>query len=382
MPSLLQPVRHRWIVFASIFLVFSALLGPFTIPALPAPEHRFRPALPGYVYRFPWDLGSHDEFQTEWWYYTGHLLSADQHRYGYQLTFFRRAVASEAIRQNPSRWAMRNIYFAHFAVTVEDHDEFRFAEKISREGLGKAGAETGRLAVWIDQWRANGDVTDHFLHAADQGQELDLKLTPEKPAVVHGHQGISRKGDLDGEASHYYSFTRMKTEGTLLLDGRSIPVTGLSWMDHEFGSNQLGTEQVGWDWFSVQLEDRSELMYYQIRRRDGSVEPASAGTWIQSDGSSIPLRREDARIEVLEDWRSPKSSARYPGRWRVTVPSLRLVVELVPTVRDQELITRSSTQVTYWEGSVAVKGSREGRPVSGVGYVELTGYAGALKQRL
>ncbi len=382
MPSLLQPVRRRWIVLAPIFLIFSALLGPFIIPALPAPEHRFRPALPDYVYRFPWDLGSHEEFQTEWWYYTGHLRSADQHRYGYQLTFFRRAIASEAVRKNPSRWAMRNIYFAHFAVTDEEHDEFRFAEKISREGLGKAGAETERLAVWIDQWRADGDVTSHFLHAADQGRGLDLKLTPEKPAVVHGQRGISRKGDRDGEASHYYSFTRMKTEGTLLFDGRAIPVTGLSWMDHEFGSNQLGTEQVGWDWFSVQLEDRSELMFYQIRRRDGSVEPASAGTWIQSDGSSIPLRREDARIEVLEDWRSPKSGARYPGRWRVTVPSLRLVVELVPTVRDQELITRSSTQVTYWEGSVAVKGSREGRPVSGVGYVELTGYAGALKQRL
>ena len=382
MPSLLQPVRLRWILLAPVFLASCALLGLFTTSALPAPEHRFRPALPGYVYRFPWDLGSHEEFQTEWWYYTGHLLSADQHRYGYQLTFFRRAIASEAIRQNPSRWAMRNIYFAHFAVTDEEHDEFRFAEKISREGLGKAGAETGRLAVWIDQWRADGDVTGHFLHAADQGWGLDLKQTPEKPAVVHGQRGISRKGDLDGEASHYYSFTRMKTEGTLLLDGRAIPVTGLSWMDHEFGSNQLGTEQVGWDWFSLQLEDRSELMFYQIRRRDGSVEPASSGTWIQSDSTSIPLRREDARIEVLENWRSPKSGARYPGRWRITVPSLGLVVELVPTVRNQELITRSSTQVTYWEGSVAVKGSREGRPVSGVGYVELTGYAGALKQRL
>ena len=189
-------------------------------------------------------------------------------------------------------------------------------------------------------------------------------------------------GEGDEEASHYYSFTRMKTEGTLLLDGHAIPVMGMSWMDHEFGSNQLGAEQVGWDWFSLQMEDHSELMFYQIRRRDGSVEPASAGTWIQSDGASLPLRREDVRIDVQEDWRSPKSGARYPGRWRITVQSLGLVVELVPTVRDQELITRSSTQVTYWEGSVAVKGSREERPVSGVGYVELTGYAGALKQRL
>src|SRR5256885_7474712 len=178
MPSLLQPVRLRWIYRVPEFLASCALLGLFTTSALPAPEHRFRPALPGYVYHFPWDLGSHEEFQTEWWYYTGHLLSADQHRYGYQLTFFRRAVASEAIRQNPSRWSMRNIYFAHFAITDEEHDAFRFAEKISREGLGKAGAETGRLAVWIDQWRGGGGGTRPFPPPPHPPPGVGFKINP------------------------------------------------------------------------------------------------------------------------------------------------------------------------------------------------------------
>jgi len=345
-------------------------------------ETAFRPALPGYEYRFPWDLGSHDEFQTEWWYYTGHLRSSDNRTYGYQLTFFRRAVASRLVRQNPSQWALRHLYFAHFAVTDETEKQFRFAEKLSRAGLGKAGAETGRLEVWIDHWRTEGDGRAHHLQAQDQDMALDLTLVPEKPPVIHGTQGISRKGASAGEASHYYSFTRMKTDGQLTLNGRAIPVTGLSWMDHEFGSNQLGSEQVGWDWCSLQLEDQTELMLYQIRRRDGTIEPASGGTWISSDGSSIPLKREDVMIEVLDSWQSPHSGARYPGRWRITVPTVRLRVDVAPTVQDQELVTRSGAQVTYWEGSVRVKGDREGRPISGMGYVELTGYASALGKRL
>jgi predicted secreted hydrolase len=208
-----------------------------------------------------------------------------------------------------------------------------------------------------------------------------LTLIPEKAAVVHGHQGVSRKGERDEQTSHYYSFTRMKTEGKLVLDGRAIPVTGVSWMDHEFGTNQLREEQVGWDWFSLQMLDKSELMFYQIRRQDGSVEPASAGTWITRDGAGIPLKREDVKIDVLEHWRSPQSGANYPARWRIAVPSLRLAVELTPTVSGQELVTHS-TQVTYWEGSVTVTGTREGQPVSGDGYAELTGYASALRGRL
>ena len=200
--------------------------------------------------------------------------------------------------------------------------------------------------------------------------------------MIHGADGISRKGEGPGEGSHYYSFTRMRTDGTLTVGGTPFPVTGLSWMDHEFGSNQLGSEQVGWDWFSLQLADSTELMVYQLRRRDGSVEPASGGTWIKADGATVPLPRDAIAIDVLDRWLSPQSGGRYPGRWRIRVPSVRLSVEVTPTLSDQELITSRSTQVTYWEGSVTATGKREGRPVTGLGYAELTGYAAPLKRRL
>jgi len=346
-----------------------------TMPAREISATEFRQALPGYQFRFPHDHGTHNDFQTEWWYYTGHLRAEDGRTFGFQLTFFRRAAAPEAAGRNPSRWSIRHLYFAHFALTDEKGRRFHFTEKISRAGIGKAGAEAGRLGVWIDEWRVQADGAAHVLQAHAEGITLRLRLTPEKPPVIHGAGGISRKGAGPGESSHYYSFTRMRTDGTLLLDGAALPVTGVSWMDHEFGSNQLGSEQVGWDWFALQLADSTELMIYQIRRRDGSVEPASGGTWIRADGTAASLARDDIAIDVLDHWLSPQSGSRYPGRWRISVPSLRLTVEVAPTVSGQELITRRSTQVTYWEGSVTLTGEREGRSISGLGYAELTGYA-------
>jgi len=338
--------------------------------------------MPDYQYEFPQDHGTHDEFQTEWWYYTGHLQATNGHTFGYQLTFFRRAAPSKPAAQNPSRWAIRQLYFAHFALTDETGRRFHFFEKMSRAGIGKAGAEVGRLAVWVDGWRAEADGDQHVLQATAGDLSLRLRLTPEKPPVIHGLAGISRKGNHPGESSHYYSFTRMKTGGTLMLDGTTVPVTGISWMDHEFGSHQLSTEQVGWDWFSLQFADATELMIYQIRRQDGSVEPASGGTWIRADGVAVPLARDDITLEVLDHWQSPQSDGRYPGRWRIRIPSVGLTADVAPTVSAQELITRHSTQVTYWEGSVTVAGQREGRTVAGVGYAELTGYATPLRRRL
>ena len=338
--------------------------------------------MPGYQFRFPHDHGTHDDFQTEWWYYTGHLRGEDGKTFGFQLTFFRRAATRETAAPNPSRWAIHHLYFAHFAITDEGGRRFHFAEKISRAGIGKAGARTGRLGVWIDDWAIQADGNEHVLQAQAEGIALRLRLTPEKPPVIHGADGISRKGEGPGESSHYYSFTRMRTDGTLTLGGAFLPVTGLSWMDHEFGSNQLGSEQVGWDWFSLQLADSTELMVYQLRRRDGSVEPASGGTWIRADGTAVPLPRDAIVIDVLDRWQSPQSGGRYPGRWRISVPSVRLAVEVAPTLSNQELATRRSTRVTYWEGSVTITGEREGRPVTGLGYAELTGYAAPLRRRL
>ena len=304
--KLSRPCRVSAVIAGLVCAVWLVSTGP--VREISATE--FHQALPGYHFRFPHDHGTHNDFQTEWWYYTGHLRAEDGRTFGFQLTFFRRAAAPEAVARNPSRWAIRHLYFAHFALTDEKGRRFHFTEKISRAGIGKAGAEAGRLGVWIDEWRVQADGAAHVLQAHAEGITLRLRLTPEKPPVIHGAGGISRKGAGPGESSHYYSFTRMRTDGTLLLDGAALPVTGVSWMDHEFGSNQLGSEQVGWDWFALQLADSTELMIYQIRRRDGSVEPASGGTWIRADGTAASLARDDIAIDVLDHWLSPQSGSR------------------------------------------------------------------------
>lgn len=353
------------------------------MPARPDDEAlRFRPASPGYVYQFPRDHGSHEDFRTEWWYYTGHLTAADGRRFGYQLTFFRRGVARRSIRDNPSRWAVRHLYLAHFALADLAEERFRWAEKISRAGIGKAGAEPGRLHVWTDRWLAEETGGRHHLTAAADGFAIDLTLTPTKPPVIHGAEGVSRKGAQPGQASHYYSLTRLETAGTVTVEGRALPVTGASWMDHEFGSADLGEELVGWDWYSVQLDDRTELMFYRLRRKDGSADPVSSGTIVRPDGRSQPLTAGDIRVEVLDTWTSPRSGARYPSRWRLTVPSLDLSLDVTPLLADQELVTSGSTQVTYWEGAVGVSGRAGGGPATGQGYVELTGYAERSRERL
>ncbi len=218
-------------------------------------------------------------------------------------------------------------------------------------------------------------MSDHFLKAGDKDFGIELMLKQEKNPVIHGQNGISQKAEGEGYASHYYSISRLKTEGRLFSKGKEIPVHGISWMDHEFGSNQLREFQVGWDWFSIQLDNRMDLMFYQIRHRDGKMDPCSSGTVIYPDGSQQQLSLKEFQIEALEKWKSQKSGGTYPAKWSVKVPNHRIELILAPTVRDQELITKESTRVTYWEGSVKVEGRYQGNPIKGMGYVELTGYA-------
>lgn len=373
--------------------LFIALLLPLVSRSAGREEDRtsdasppaFHQASAGYRYFFPREHGSHEEFRTEWWYYTGHLATTQGRRFGYELTFFRRGVDHEHVRSNPSQWAIRQLYLAHFALSDRGRNRFRYAEKLSRAGLGKAGAEPGRLRVWIDRWSAEADASGlgpHHLQAATDRFAIDLSLTPEKPPVIHGYNGVSRKGAAPEQASHYYSLTRLVTVGSIVVDGQRETVTGMSWMDHEFGSGDLGEDQVGWDWFSVQLENRTELMYYRLRQADGSADPASSGTLVFPDGRSQPLAADDLRVDTLAYWTSRASGARYPSRWRLSVPSLGLSLELTPYLSDQELMTRRSTQVTYWEGAVQVRGHARDGPLSGQGYVELTGYAEPFRDRL
>ena len=339
--------------------------------------HVFTPARPGYHYSFPHDHGSHESFQTEWWYFTGHLFTDTGRRFGYELTFFRRGMDHPDAWKNPSAWAIRHLYLAHLALTDEAAHQFRMAEKISRAGIQKAGALPGRLRVWIDHWSAQAiPGSPHRFHLQAEGEDfsIDLVVESQKPPIVHGIEGVSQKGEEAEETSHYYSLTRLTTTGTVQVRGTVMPVKGESWMDHEFGSADLAEGLVGWDWFSLQLANGQEIMAYWLREADGSFAPASSGTLVNRDGTSQRLAREEMEVKVKQYWTSPKSGARYPSQWQFIIPSRDMTLRLVPRMADQELITAQSTGVTYWEGSVDVTGTLKGRPIDGRGYVELTGY--------
>jgi predicted secreted hydrolase len=358
-----------------------AILASWRFTTLPAAgAEGFRPALPGYGFSFPRDHYAHEDFRTEWWYYTGHLRTASGDEYGYQVTFFRSGLA--AARKSASRWAAKNIYLAHFAVSDIPRRTFRYFEQVSRAGMGQAGASDSSFRVWIGDWEVSGDASAPHLKAKEGDVAVDLSLRATKPPVIHGENGVSQKGEGRGHASHYYSLTRLATEGTLTLQGKPLAVTGVSWMDHEFGSTQLNPDQVGWDWFSLQFDDDTELMLYLIRKADGRPDAFSAGTWVGSSGESVFLRQPEFSVEVLERWTSPSSRGTYPAKWRIRVPMLGLEVMVIPAFADQELDTSKSTKVIYWEGAVSALGAVQGQAVKARGYVEMTGYAEPFRKKL
>ena len=320
---------------------------------------------------FPEDHGPHPGFKTEWWYFTGHLESRAGARFGYQLTFFRQALTPE-MAPRTSSWATRHLYLAHFALSDVDGGEFRAFERFSRGAAGLAGAGGKAFRVWLEDWSVESTGERDFpvrLRAGDGDLALDLILETRKPPVLHGERGLSRKGDAPGDASYYYSLTRLAARGHLTLGGREVPVAGSSWLDREWSTSVLGDDQVGWDWFSLQLDDGRELMVFQLRLEAGGVDPVSHGTLVAADGRARPLALEDFRLETAGTWRSPRG-ATYPARWRLAVPSAALELELEPLLADQEL----DLSFRYWEGAVAARGAAGGEPVTGRGYVELVGY--------
>lgn len=361
--------------------MLSAVLLSLLIPAHAAEERRFEFAKPGYSFSFPKDHGSHPGYRTEWWYFTGNL-EAEGRQYGYELTFFREGIQNAEGSANPSRWAVHDLYLAHFALTDPNEKKFHEEDRMSREAIGKAGAARDSLHPWIDDWEARLDGEVIHLHAVSRGKDwkIDLLLKPAKPLVFHGEKGVSLKGDHPGQASHYLSYTRLETEGTLWVNGKGTKVRGLSWMDHEFGSGVLNENQVGWDWFSIQLDDRTEVMLYQLRRTDGGRDPYSAGTIISADGKSRPLMAGDFKLTPLHYWKSEKSGANYPVGWKIEIPSEKLALESQPLFPDQELITSHSARVAYWEGASRFEGSKEGKPIVGRGYIELVGYAAPFRK--
>jgi predicted secreted hydrolase len=367
-------------VWAIIHLLFMCSLAPARSgedESRAAPAFAYERALPGRMLSFPGDHYSHPNFQTEWWYYTGHLTTESGRLYGYQLTFFRFGVRDrqDGLEEKP---LFTDLYMAHFALSDTAAGKFSFRERINRGSGDRAGAATDRYLVWNEDWKVEGGETDHRITVNDRGTTLQLALRSTKPPVLHGDKGHSQKGEGEGRASYYYSLTRMATEGELTIDGDKEKVRGLSWMDHEFGSNQLSEYQVGWDWFSIQLDNKTELMLYLMRHKDGSIDPYSSGTLVSADGKTAHLKLDDYRIQVLDRWKSPKSGANYPMRWKVSIPRRQIELDITPAFPDQELITNRSTRVTYWEGAVSIIGKYDNNPVSGRGYVEMTGYAGKL----
>ena len=324
---------------------------------------------------FPRDHGAHPGYRHEWWYLTGNLRDADGRHFGYQVTFFRFNVDPDA----PSRasgLASNQVWMAHLAITDTAGERFYHAERLSRGGGGLAGAESDPFSIWLDDWRLESADRDTFmplgLRADDGDIALSLNLEAEKPLVLQGDRGYSRKGPEPGNASRYFSFTRIATEGYLRLGDREFAVSGSSWMDREWGTSTLSEEQTGWDWFSIQLDNGRDIMFYHLRREDGSVDPLSKGLLVEADGETRLLALEEVELQASRHWDSPLGDARYPVAWRMRIPGEDLELDLEARLDDQEL----RTGFRYWEGAIAIRGEQGGSPVRGVGYAELTGYAG------
>ena len=354
------------------FIKVGALLAMAASVAAGDPPE-WKTALPGWRYEFPRDHHAHPDFKTEWWYLTGNLESGDGRRFGFQLTFFRQGVRRG---EAGSRFAVDDIKLAHFAITDIDAGRFRHAQKVSRGAFGEAGFGDGDRIAWIEDWELVNTGERRFRIAArEKDFALSLDLASRKAPVIHGELGVSQKSAGEGRASHYYSFTRLEARGIIELEGREIPVTGLAWFDQEWATNQLTEEQTGWDWFSMQFEDGSELMLFQIRLKQGGRDPFSHGTWIDAAGNATPIKNADFEIEPGRVWRSEETGGEYPVEWQVRIPKLGVDLAIEAAIDGQELVLRP---ISYWEGSVVGRGTRGGSAIFGRGYLEMTGYAGGL----
>jgi predicted secreted hydrolase len=323
-------------------------------------------------FQFPADHGPHPDFRNEWWYVTGNLVDGAGRQFGYQLTLFRIALAPAAPVAD-SAWRTNQLYMGHFALTDVAENKYRAFERFSRDAVGLAGARATPFRVWLDDWELAGLESDAFpmrVRAREDSIEIDLTLTTAKPVVLQGDQGLSQKSAEPGNASHYYSFTRLRTEGTIRLGEITFAVGGASWLDREWSTSALGPEQSGWDWFALHLDDGRDLMFYRLRRKDGSADPHSKGALVVADGRSRALGWNDVELQPLGEWVSPKTGDRYPARWRLRSPGENLDLIVTPKVADQEM----RLTVRYWEGAVSVSGQAGAVAISGQGYLEMTRY--------
>lgn len=351
------------------------LLLAFLFFASPA-WAQFKPALPGYRYSFPRDYFNHPEYQTEWWYYTGNLKASNGRRFGFELTFFREGVARDARLSSP--WQIEDVYLAHLALSDLDGAHFYYTERLNRAGPGLAGASESEGRIWNGNWQVQFQGNRQVLQAVDPAFKLALDLDPLKPPVIHGKNGVSQKSEGAGHASHYFSLTRIMARGTVVLNGKPYSVQGLSWMDHEFFTHQLIADQVGWDWFSLQLDNGTELMLFDLRLKNGGIDPYSAGTYVDEQGRARFLKVQDFELAPGKEWTSPATHGRYPVEWNIRVPSLDLTLHLTTPLNTQELVGSSAASPSYWEGAIRVQGQEKRVPIRGAGYLEMTGYSGSV----
>ena len=325
----------------------------------------------------PRDFGAHEDFRTEWWYYTGNLQTAEGRHFGFELTIFRVALLPPTTElPDDSQWYSHSVYFAHFAVSDIAGERFHAFERYSRPGPGLAGAQADPYRVWLEDWNIAEQTPGVYrLQASQADVSLNLTLIDEMGMVLHGDQGYSRKGEEGTNASYYYSQPRLRADGFVRLDGVEHSVSGLAWKDHEFSTSVLDENQIGWDWFSLQLEDGSALMLFQLREREGGISTSSSGTFVTADGNPQPIQDDEFEITVLELWRSPHTGGVYPAAWQVHLEGSDCLLDVRPWMADQEI---HFSAVTYWEGAVRFEGFCNGAPARGNGYVELTGYAGNL----
>ena len=321
----------------------------------------YKEALPGSRYDFPRDHFAHEDYRTEWWYYTGNVQDAKGRRRGFELVFFRQGVR-RGESANESAWRMDDLYLAHAAVTRVNENQFHYAERLNRAGPGVAGISFSDRRIWNGNWQAQWKGEQQKLDVVAADFRFSLDLEPVKAFVIHGLNGVSQKAEGAGRASHYVSYPRLRVTGE--VDGTGV--TGEAWMDHEWFTQQLDTAQRGWDWFSAQFDDGTELMLFDLRRKDGKTDPYSSGTWIDKTGKARHLTVRDFELSPREYWVSPKNGARYPIAWRLRVPVANLDVTCRAAIPGQELATKANS---YWEGAVVYSGSHTGR-----GYLEMTGY--------
>lgn len=345
----------------------------------------FSPEIPeGFTYAdgsrpltFPADFGAHPDFRTEWWYYTGNLSTPDGRPFGFELTVFRVSLVPPTLElHDDSTWYSESLYFAHFAISDIEANEFHAYERYARPGPGLTGAQASPYRVWLEDWSIVETGKDSYrLQAAQDGFAIDLNLTDEMGVILQGENGYSRKGREVSNASYYYSQPRLRAEGTIRVQSEAYPVSGLAWKDHEFSTGILDEGQIGWDWFSLQFDDGSALMLFQLRESGGGTSDSSSGTFIQADGSTRFLQNDDFNITILNQWRSPHTAGLYPAVWNIQLIEPNCELNVQPWMADQEV---NFPAFTYWEGAVHFEGMCAGKSVNGNGYIELTGYAGNL----